>query len=76
MGKELEELTALDLLDLIEHQARQGVDYMTLHAGILFEHLPLVHGRLAKHRMQRWRLSARGVDDASPSSEPAVRALR
>src|SRR5208283_844724 len=37
MGKELEELTANDLLDVIEHQARQGVDYMTLHAGILFE---------------------------------------
>ncbi len=46
MGKELEELTANDLLDVIEHQARQGVDYMTLHAGILFEHLPLVHGRV------------------------------
>ncbi|MGI8497384.1 MAG: phosphomethylpyrimidine synthase ThiC [Gemmatimonadaceae bacterium] len=46
MGKELEELTAEDLLGVIEHQARQGVDYMTLHAGILLEHLPLVHGRL------------------------------
>ena len=46
MGKELEELTATDLLDVIEHQARQGVDYMTLHAGILFEHLPLVYGRI------------------------------
>ncbi len=46
MGKELEELTADDLLGVIEHQARQGVDYMTIHAGILFEHLPLVHGRL------------------------------
>ena len=44
--KELEELTAQDLLDMIEHQAKQGVDYMTLHAGILFEHLPLVHGRI------------------------------
>src|SRR5687768_4152944 len=33
-------------LEMIEHQARQGVDYMTLHAGILFEHLPLVHGRI------------------------------
>lgn len=44
--KELEELTAQDLLDMIEHQAKQGVDYMTLHAGILFEHLPLVHGRV------------------------------
>ena len=44
--KQLEELTANDLLDTIEHQARQGVDYMTIHAGILFEHLPLVHGRV------------------------------
>ena len=46
MGKELEELTANDFLDVIEHQARQGVDYMTLHAGILLEHLPLVYGRV------------------------------
>jgi phosphomethylpyrimidine synthase len=44
--KQLEELTVNDLLDMIEHQARQGVDYMTIHAGILFEHLPLVHGRV------------------------------
>jgi phosphomethylpyrimidine synthase len=46
MGKELEELTADDLLAVIEHQARQGVDYMTIHAGILLEHLPLVYGRV------------------------------
>jgi phosphomethylpyrimidine synthase len=46
MGKELEELTAEDLLGVIEHQARQGVDYMTIHAGILLEHLPLVYGRI------------------------------
>ena len=45
-GKELEELTINDFLDMIEHQAQQGVDYMTLHAGILLEHLPLVHGRI------------------------------
>ncbi len=44
--KDALELTANDLLDMIEHQAKQGVDYMTLHAGILFEHLPLVHGRV------------------------------
>jgi phosphomethylpyrimidine synthase len=31
---------------VIERQAEQGVDYMTLHAGILFEHLPLVAGRV------------------------------
>jgi phosphomethylpyrimidine synthase len=44
--KELEELTAEDFLEMIEHQARQGVDYMTIHAGILLEHLALVHGRV------------------------------
>ena len=45
-GKELEEMTANDWLDMIEHQAKQGVDYMTLHAGILLEHLPLIYGRV------------------------------
>jgi phosphomethylpyrimidine synthase len=40
------DLTAERLLEGIEHQARQGVDYMTIHAGILLEHLPLVYGRV------------------------------
>jgi phosphomethylpyrimidine synthase len=40
------EMTAHLLLEGIEHQARQGVDYMTIHAGILLEHLPLVYGRV------------------------------
>lgn len=40
------ELTPQGLLDMIELQARQGVDYMTIHAGILLEHLPLVRGRI------------------------------
>jgi phosphomethylpyrimidine synthase len=40
------DLTPAGLLDVIERQARQGVDYMTIHAGVLLEHLPLVHGRL------------------------------
>ncbi|QLG50376.1 phosphomethylpyrimidine synthase ThiC [Natrinema halophilum] len=33
------------LLEVIEKQAEQGVDYMTIHAGILAEHLPLTDGR-------------------------------
>ncbi|MEA2138791.1 MAG: phosphomethylpyrimidine synthase, partial [Solirubrobacteraceae bacterium] len=41
-----EDLTEQDLLDVVEHQARQGVDYMTLHAGILREFIPLTAGRL------------------------------
>jgi phosphomethylpyrimidine synthase len=39
------ELTPELLLDVIEKQATQGVDYMTIHAGVLAEHLPLTDGR-------------------------------
>jgi phosphomethylpyrimidine synthase len=40
-----EEITHDLLLDVIEKQAEQGVDYMTIHAGVLMEHLPLTDGR-------------------------------
>ncbi|MFM9145147.1 MAG: phosphomethylpyrimidine synthase ThiC, partial [Phycisphaerales bacterium] len=30
----------------MEHQAAQGVDYFTIHAGVLREHLPLIKRRL------------------------------
>jgi phosphomethylpyrimidine synthase len=33
-------------LDMVEHQARQGVDYMTVHAGVLLEHLHLTTNRV------------------------------
>ena len=33
------------LLEVIEKQAQQGIDYMTIHAGVLMEHLPLTDGR-------------------------------
>ncbi len=42
----VEKLSAEDILHVIEKQAQQGVDYMTIHAGILIEHLPLVRNRL------------------------------
>ncbi len=42
----VEDLTADDLIDNIEHQAQQGVDYMTVHCGVLYEHLPLVQHRI------------------------------
>src|SRR2546421_8436196 len=29
--KQVEDLTADDLLDMVEHQAQQGVDYVTVH---------------------------------------------
>ncbi|MBD2258499.1 phosphomethylpyrimidine synthase [Pseudanabaena sp. FACHB-2040] len=42
----IEQLTADDFLHIIEKHAQQGVDYMTIHAGILIEHLPLVRDRI------------------------------
>jgi phosphomethylpyrimidine synthase len=44
--KSVEELTEDDLLSMVEHQARQGVDYMTIHAGILSDYVPLAANRI------------------------------
>jgi phosphomethylpyrimidine synthase len=41
-----ESLTGDLLLEMIDHQACQGVDYMTIHAGVLLEHLPLCQHRV------------------------------
>ena len=41
-----EDLTGDLLVENIEHQARQGVDYMTIHAGVRLEHLPLCQHRV------------------------------
>ena len=41
-----EDLTPAILLQVIEEQAKQGVDYMTIHAGILREHVPMATRRL------------------------------
>ena len=34
------------MLEVIEEQAEQGVDYMTIHAGVLREFVPLVRNRI------------------------------
>jgi phosphomethylpyrimidine synthase len=44
--KKPEDLTPDGLVDMIRRQAEQGVDYMTIHAGILFRHLRLVDRRI------------------------------
>jgi phosphomethylpyrimidine synthase len=46
LGRRIEDLDERTILGQIEHQARQGVDYMTIHAGVLQEHLPFVERRL------------------------------
>src|SRR5438477_258959 len=44
--KRVEDLTEDDLLDMIDHQAQQGVDYVTVHCGILREYVGLALGRV------------------------------
>ncbi|MBW3621830.1 MAG: phosphomethylpyrimidine synthase ThiC [Armatimonadetes bacterium] len=40
------DLTADDMIQMCEHQAQQGVDYMTIHAGVLFDYIPLTKDRI------------------------------
>src|SRR6185437_11360364 len=44
--KRIEDLSADLMLEVIEEQAAQGVDYMTIHAGVLVQYLPLVSKRI------------------------------
>ena len=46
IGRRIEDLTYDMILHEIERQARQGVDYFTIHAGVLKEHLPLIKQRV------------------------------
>ena len=43
---EMEEMRPQHFLDMVEHQAQQGVDYMTIHCGILLEHIHLAMNRV------------------------------
>src|SRR5579859_7117712 len=45
-SKDVTRMTADDLLGMLEHQAAQGVDYFTIHAGVLVQYLPLVKDRI------------------------------
>lgn len=44
--KEPADITPQMMLDMVEHQAKQGVDYMTIHAGVLQEYLPMTTKRI------------------------------
>src|SRR5579864_2545552 len=44
--KDPADVTPRQMLDMVEHQAKQGVDYMTIHAGVLREYLPLTTNRV------------------------------
>jgi phosphomethylpyrimidine synthase len=44
--RRIEDLTPAVMLEVIEEQAEQGVDYMTIHAGVLVQHIPLTTRRV------------------------------
>ncbi|MBK9000346.1 MAG: phosphomethylpyrimidine synthase ThiC [Myxococcales bacterium] len=46
IGRKIEELSEDVILETLRHQAQQGVDYFTIHAGVLREHLPFVQKRV------------------------------
>jgi phosphomethylpyrimidine synthase len=44
--RRIEDLTIDIMLEVIEEQAEQGVDYMTIHAGVLIQYVPLAQNRI------------------------------
>lgn len=46
-GRDVEQIDRKAILAIIEKQAKQGVDFFTIHAGVLKEHLPLLENRVA-----------------------------
>ena len=46
IGRKIEELSEKVILDAVLHQAKQGVDYFTIHAGVRRAHLAFVEKRL------------------------------
>jgi len=44
--RRVEDLTIGVLLEVIEEQAEQGVDYMTIHAGVLVQYIPMTTRRV------------------------------
>ena len=44
--RRVEDLNLNVMLEVIEEQAEQGVDYMTIHAGVLVQYVPLTRRRI------------------------------
>ena len=65
LGGEIESMRPQHFLDMVEHQAKQGVDYMTIHCGVKLEHLHLTVNRITGivsrggSLIARWMMSHR-----------------
>lgn len=47
IDRDVEDINSKIILEVIEKQAKQGVDFFTIHAGVLKEHLPLTSNWVA-----------------------------
>ena len=47
VDRNVEDIDKKIILEMVEKQAAQGVDFFTIHAGVLKEHLPLLENRIA-----------------------------
>jgi len=45
-GRNVEDINEKIIFDVLRKQAEQGVDFFTIHAGVLKEHLPLLETRI------------------------------
>jgi phosphomethylpyrimidine synthase len=76
--RRVEDLNIKVMLEVIEEQAEQGVDYMTIHAGVLREYLSMTANRITGivsrggSLMGAWMLAHRG----QMHEDPIVFALR
>ena len=70
-----EELTWELYRDTLIEQAEQGVDYFTIHAGVLLRYVPLTANRDNRHRLARRIDPGEVVPGASPGELP-LHALR
>ncbi len=61
IGGTIEDMTPQNFLDMCERQAKQGVDYFTIHAGVLLEHLHLTTRRVTGIVSRGGSLIAKGM---------------
>ncbi len=73
--KRVEDLNIDVYLEVIEEQAEQGVDYFTVHAGVLIQYVPMVAKRITGI-VSRGGRDPGAVDDPQPQAELPLRALR
>ena len=70
VGGVAEDLTWEIYRDTLIEQAEQGVDYFTVHAGVLLRYVPLTANRRHRHREPRRRDHGQVVPRAPPGKLP------